>query len=706
MRGVFCFVNIIELIEQIKWIPSIHVTFIDIAQMVIITFVLWYLAKTLYRTRAWILVKGLLVLGVIYLLICLTDMKVLQIIMQGLFSSLMIAIVIMLQPELQKIVEIIGKKRLVDIKTLLLKKTETATWYSLRTIYEIITACETMSAAKTGALIAIERGIPLKEYANSGIKLGSDVSSQLLINIFEKNTPLHDGAVIVSNDKIDSATCYLPLSMNYSIDKVLGTRHRAAIGISETTDCMVIVVSEETGAISLCVDGNIQHNINRLELADALKKSMRKSEDKTIGKRRSKTPIWIKACAPILSVVIWLSVVSASDPVVTKIINDVPVVTINTEALDVVGHTYTIQSGDTIDVRVEGRRSLVDGMTSNDLCATADFSQMSIVYSVPIDVATTDGYSDVKVVEANHTMKLAIENMVQTEIDVEVKIIGDTNNEHVVHLKDLEMQTLKITCPQSIAKTLDIALITIDAYGKTNHFISTIEPIIYDKNGDVVPNNKLTLNKESIRVMVDVYTVKEIPINVQLSQQDMKAESYYVLNDYTAESPTIRVAIDDDAGVVLNTLNVVVSPDSYDKNTNYILVNLQSHLPNGVYLAKDQELQMAVKLDLTQYKKITIGLPWDQIQLSGYDTDLMIATIIDAPTTITLYYNADLMSESMIVLETLRPVVKITTKDDGTYRATISVTDIDGVNITTDLSVTYMLETNEKGEHHDDQQQQ
>lgn len=691
--------NIMNLIEQIKWIPSISITFIDIFQMAIITFVLWYLAKSLYKTRAWILVKGLLVIGVIYIIICLTEMTVLKIIMQGMFSSLLIAIVIMLQPELQKIVELIGKRRLVDLKPLILKKSEAARWYSEKTIYEIAAACEIMSAAKTGALIAIERGIPLTEYSRSGIKLGSDVSNQLLINIFEKNTPLHDGAVIISNDKIESATCYLPLSMNYSIDKILGTRHRAAIGISETTDCVVVVVSEETGAISVCVDGNIQHNINRLELTDELKKLMYKNEEKMLERHHSKTPMWIKAFAPILSIIIWMSVVSANDPIVTKTIRDVPVITINTEALDAVGHTYVIQSGHTIDVRVEGRRSLVDGMTKDDLYAKADFTQMSIVYSVPIDVEVSEPYNDVQIITfKDHTMILAIEDMVQTEIPVVAKIDGDVNGDYAMKVDNLEIETMTITCPQSVAQTLDKAVVTVDAYGKTNRFMSTIEPVIYDKNGHIVPQSKVILNQSTIRVVVDVQAVKEIPVNVKLTTQDTTANTYYVLKEYFADSKTVRVAADDTILSALTELTIVITPESYDNGTNNILVNLQTYLPNGAYLANDQAPQLTIGIDLTMYQKMTIDLDWDTIKLTGFDKSATKATVLEAPKSIILYYDTKLIAPDMIISESLRPTIKVSAKEDGTYAGTLSLTDIDGVNVISELRVKYSLQTLKKGE--------
>ena len=277
--------NIAQLFEEIKWMPSLDVSFIDVIQIIILAFVLFYLEKTLYKTRAWILVKGLFIIGIVYVFISLTDMIVLQTIMQGLFSTILIAIIIMLQPELQRIVELIGAKKLPGIKSFLLKKPQRVTWYDKNTICEIVEACNSMGSVKTGALIVLERGIPLKEYLQSGIAIDSVISKQMLINIFEKNTPLHDGAVIIRKNKIASATCYLPLSMNYGIDKSLGTRHRAALGITESSDCVVIVVSEETGNISFCVEGKIHHNLTPSQLNDLLQEHMYKGDETFVEKK-------------------------------------------------------------------------------------------------------------------------------------------------------------------------------------------------------------------------------------------------------------------------------------------------------------------------------------------------------------------------------------------------------------------------------------
>ena len=130
--------------------------------------------------------------------------------------------------------------------------------FSDKTINEIVRACVEMGKVKTGALIVIEQNQSLEEYDRTGIEVDATVTSQLLINIFEKNTPLHDGAVIISGNRVRSATCYLPLSDNMNLPKHLGTRHRAGVGISETTDSLTVIVSEETGAISVAYKGKLE----------------------------------------------------------------------------------------------------------------------------------------------------------------------------------------------------------------------------------------------------------------------------------------------------------------------------------------------------------------------------------------------------------------------------------------------------------------
>jgi diadenylate cyclase len=186
-----------------------------------------------------------------------------------------IALAVIFQPELRKALDQLGRKRFF-LGMFSWDPDRAIRRFSERTVNEIVKATYEMAKVKTGALIVVEKDMLLSEYERTGIPVDGLVSSQLLINIFEKNTPLHDGAVIVRGDRVVSATCYLPLSDNMDLDKELGTRHRAAVGISEVSDSLTIIVSEETGAVSTAMGGMIRRRltseklrIQLLELADA-----------------------------------------------------------------------------------------------------------------------------------------------------------------------------------------------------------------------------------------------------------------------------------------------------------------------------------------------------------------------------------------------------------------------------------------------------
>mgnify|MGYP002859794896 CR=1 FL=1 len=255
----------------------VKISWIDVAQVLLLSIAFFYLLKNIYKSRAWVLAKGLITVGIVYLLAFVAKMTILSTIMDELLSVVLVAVVIMLQPELQKLVEKVGTRNWRSLITGAIKKQyKNKMWVSEQALSEIVNACQEMSDSKTGALIVIERKIPLKDIIDSGISIKADISSQLLINTFEKNTPLHDGAVVIKDNKIDSATCYLPLTKNPDVNKHLGTRHRAAIGVSEVyNDCACIVVSEETGRVSIALKGEMLYNLTlddvRMMLIDELK---------------------------------------------------------------------------------------------------------------------------------------------------------------------------------------------------------------------------------------------------------------------------------------------------------------------------------------------------------------------------------------------------------------------------------------------------
>ena len=261
------FLSIIQNYLRQLNIPNVRWT--DIVEILILSFLIYHILLWIKNTRAWSLLKGLLVVGVFVVLAAVFNMSTILWIVQHVTGLAVTAIVILLQPELRSAMEELGQTNILSSLFNLDNQRTPEGRFSDKTIAEIVRACTQMAKVRTGALIVIEQMTPLQEYARTGIDMDALVTSQLLINIFEKNTPLHDGAVIIRKNRIVAATCYLPLSEN-RMDKNLGTRHRAGVGISEVTDSLTIIVSEETGDISLAYRGSLTQSVDAVQLKERL----------------------------------------------------------------------------------------------------------------------------------------------------------------------------------------------------------------------------------------------------------------------------------------------------------------------------------------------------------------------------------------------------------------------------------------------------
>lgn len=240
-------------------IPSVGV--IDVVEIAIISFVVYHILLWMRATRAWSLMKGIASITIMFVLAALFEMNTIIWIAQNVVYLGVIAVIVVLQPELRKALETLGKKNFFGAFLPVEFNRTDEGLFSDKTIRELTKACVEMAKVKTGALIVVSQYDNLNEYEHTGIEVDGVVTSQLLINIFEHNTPLHDGAVIIEGDRIHSATCYLPLSDNMELSKDLGTRHRAGVGISEATDSLTLIVSEETGKISVAYKGELYRGL-------------------------------------------------------------------------------------------------------------------------------------------------------------------------------------------------------------------------------------------------------------------------------------------------------------------------------------------------------------------------------------------------------------------------------------------------------------
>ena len=226
-----------------------------ILEILIIAFVIFILLRWMKNTRGWLLLRGVIIIGLLLFVSVVFHFNVILYIIRKLSYLAVIALIIVFQDDIRAGLEHLGRQ---NVLSKFLPNIKLAKQTSKESIQEIVEASFSMGRVKTGALIVIEQNVSLEEYERTGISIDGDISKQILINIFEKNTPLHDGAVLVVGNVIKAATCYLPMSRNQKISKDLGTRHRAAIGISEVSDSITIVVSEETGHVSLCYDGQLE----------------------------------------------------------------------------------------------------------------------------------------------------------------------------------------------------------------------------------------------------------------------------------------------------------------------------------------------------------------------------------------------------------------------------------------------------------------
>jgi len=261
--------SLIDWLVEIANLPGFTMPPLGLFQVldILIVFIVIYLIlKWVRRTQAWVVFKGIIFIAIIAVFAQMFNLATVQWVVSNTIGMGLVVVIILFQPELRKALEQLGRGQyFFPIKNDMEQKVHSTS----HTINEIIKAVRVMSGARTGALIVMEQTVDITEHEENGTQLDAQLSAQLLLNIFEKNAPLHDGAVIVRNNRISSASCILPLTAEH-VDVALGTRHRAAIGISEASDARVVVVSEETGTVSIAIDGEIRRGVTDNQIKELL----------------------------------------------------------------------------------------------------------------------------------------------------------------------------------------------------------------------------------------------------------------------------------------------------------------------------------------------------------------------------------------------------------------------------------------------------
>lgn len=622
--------------DSISYMPKIGIT--DAIEIVIITVIVYYLVSKLKDTRAWILLKGIMFMGIMYVIAYILQFEVIVILFEYVFTLVAIAAVMVLQPEIRKIIEKIGTQNInVPISTLLAtiqgKNKKEEKNISDKAVQEIVKGCAIMGKAKTGALIVIENKIPLDDYINTGIQIDAEITSQLLINIFEHNTPLHDGAVVIRENRVTAATCYLPLSDNKSINKDLGTRHRAAIGASENSDALVIVVSEETGKISVAVNGILYHDLDREGLTEAVgqiqeTRIIKKNPTDKKVKNVLVYDIQTKLVVFIAAIAIWFVTISSVNPIITRTISGVPVELYNIESITSIDKDYSITSGGKVDIQIKGRKSSVDSISSEDVKARANFNNLSITNAIPIEAYISSGLYDVELTPSESNVIVEIEDVVTVEMPLVVEMVKEPNKHYYISDMLARQSSIVISGGKSVINKIGDVKLEVDASNIRSNTQINVVPKIYDKNGEEINSRKLKLSDKEVEVDITLFETKVVPFKVNVGITNELTKQY--AQSVTCETQEITIAGSESdlrrISEITTDIALEIKLKDIMNNKYSKFIDISSVLPEGIHLASD-ESKAEITVIFSGIKTETVKVDTSNIELRGKSDNVAIEMI-------------------------------------------------------------------------------
>lgn len=559
-------------------LPELSLT--GVIELFILFLLIYNIVKAIRNTRAWVVFKGIIFILISYLLFKVLNFYVLTTIIKSLSGAALIAVVIIFSDNIRKLFEKIGQKDILSgIKKEKIIGDKKLMYLSEDNIDIILESVYRMSKEKTGALLVFEREGILKEYADTGIVINSDISNALIENIFYDKTPLHDGATIIKDNLIHSATCYLPLSKNPDIAKDMGTRHRAAIGLTENTDAVVIVVSEETGAVSYSKSGKIKRGIKKEELKKLLIDDMtidivdRKISIKDIFLKN----IVDKIIALALSFIVWFSYMNIISPPITKIIENVPYQMINSGEIEKKGKTYDPEDLEqVINVSVHGDASEVNAVKKDDIKAYVDLRKISVSNASEINVSIPK-YPNLKVeIPEGNLINLEIDDLVEAEWDVDVEEIKKPEKGNIFEKIEWDngISTVKISGPKNKVSKIGRVFINLDLSNLTNGSRVSEEIIILDKNGERMNLNIFRIDNPIMTGEVRMKKTKSLPLNVDIIEGE---DFNYYIKEIKYEPQKVLVAGSEDVLSNLKEVNIPIRLENKDiqKNVYKIIKNIK-----------------------------------------------------------------------------------------------------------------------------------
>ena len=686
-----------KVIEKyLYWLSLPSIGFTDILEIIIISVIVYQMLKWVQLTRAWTLFKGIIMLLLFALFAAIFQLNTISWLLSNSLGVGITAAIIIFQPELRRALEQLGRKKIFSN----LFSFSTGEYdgrqsvLTEKTINEIVRASYEMGAVKTGALMVIEQNVALGEYVRTGISIDGIVSSQLLINIFEHNTPLHDGAVIIRGNRIVSATCYLPLTDSMDIGKELGTRHRAAVGISEVSDSLTIIVSEETGAVSLAKDGNLYKHLKKEELLEKLKQLTKKiiqmylKNGRTCCEMKSqKNNMWMKILSVVIAVLIWLFVANTNDPVVTKRFYSIPVKVMNEDALTKRGYAYEILDGEEVNITVKGKSSIVRSMGISDFQAIADFSKLSKVDAVPIDV-TAKKYSDQLDITlgTTNTMKIKKDEVVTISVPVNVTAKGDPAEGYAVGRVTSTPNLIKVSGPENLLSSAKEIRATVSVDGISHDVTATDKPVLYDEEGKKIISNQIEFDTASIGIYIELWKTKTV--DVKLSYTGEPAKNYHLVSfDY--EPKQITIAAPDDMlesldSITLDSVSIEGLTEDYEKDIDLT----QTVLPDNVILANDDTSDVKVKATIEKITSHKLSFTKKDINITNNTNNYKVS--FDKDSDYSILVDGAASAVKNLDIKDFVPWIDINGLEPGTHEVSLHVKDVEGVTVgaTTKLKIT------------------
>lgn len=704
-----------EVLKELAslYLPTFRIS--DILEIILLIFLVYKAIMGIRKTRVQVILKGVLFLFLFYFISYILHFEAILMLFQSAITLCLFAIIVVFQPEIRKFLEQMGTKNItggvLGVFSLFTKEKEIKKYYSDKTIGELTKACYSMGEVKTGALIVIEREIPLAEYIESGIDLNADISSQLYINIFEKNTPLHDGAVIQINDKIVSATCLLPLSGNKKINKNLGTRHRAAIGLSEATDCLVLVVSEETGNVSLAVNGKLNHNLSKEKMTELLYKYQihEETDVKEVVKEKfnikeftlsklnpknlvSKENFSIKLVSVFVAIIGWILLINISNPITTVVFNDVPIEVINTEVIEATGKTFEITSNSVVDVKITDNRTRIDKIQKEDIKVIADLKKLSYVNAVLLDGYVEGSTTTIVEFIDNNTITVELDSIVSKEIPIVVEKYCSDDTTSYVPILTPETNVVTISGGKTRIDTVDRIVYSYDVTNAVGVYEGKAEPIVYDRNGEEVSNELFTFNVFEISASGTSYPVREVPIKVSMTSEYIDG---FKVGELSYEPQSLRLAGDSSKLDKLNVVDIRLDTNidlSGMKNNEFVKsVDASDYLPDGVYfVGQDDDVLLTLKFESLKVKTITFNK--DEVLLKGLSQGYN-AVIEDDIFSITISGEEEVLNS--ITKESIKPYIDIAGVSKGKYNMIVQFEGLDNVILTSNIIVKLRIDDKE-----------